>query len=76
MGGQAGVAVSWTTHSLLSLDWDRWSEYRGVQEAMNPALAGSWTCSGSACSVSGGEQELDEVVITGNQYPVLAAGPV
>jgi hypothetical protein len=39
-GGQAGVAVSWTTHSLLSLDWDRWSEYRGVQEAMNPALAG------------------------------------
>jgi hypothetical protein len=38
-GGQAGVAVSWTTHSLLSLDWDRWSEYRDVQEAMNPALA-------------------------------------
>ena len=37
--GQAGVAVSWTTHSLLSLDWDRWGEYRGVQEAMNPALA-------------------------------------
>jgi hypothetical protein len=38
--GRAGVAVSWTTHSLLSLDWDRWSEYRDVQEAMNPALAG------------------------------------
>jgi hypothetical protein len=37
--GRAGVAVSWTTHSLLSLDWDRWAEYRGVQEAMNPALA-------------------------------------
>jgi hypothetical protein len=39
-GGQAGVAVSWTTHSLLSLDWDHWGEYRGVQEAMSPALAG------------------------------------
>jgi hypothetical protein len=34
------VAVSWTTHSLLSLDWDRWGEYRGVLEAMNRALAG------------------------------------
>jgi hypothetical protein len=32
--------VSWTTHSLLSLDWERWGEYRGVQEAMNLALAG------------------------------------
>jgi hypothetical protein len=39
-GGQAGVAVSWTTHSLLLLDWDRWGEHRGVQEAMKPALAG------------------------------------
>jgi hypothetical protein len=39
-GGQAGVAVSWTTHSLLSLDWDRWGEYRDVLEAMNGALAG------------------------------------
>jgi hypothetical protein len=39
-GGQAGVAVSWTTHSLLSLDWDRWAEYRGVLETMNRALAG------------------------------------
>jgi hypothetical protein len=39
-GGQAGVAVSWTTHSLLSLDWERWGEYRGLQDAMNPALAG------------------------------------
>jgi hypothetical protein len=38
-GGRAGVAVSWTTHSLLSLGWDRWSVYHGVQEAMNPALA-------------------------------------
>jgi hypothetical protein len=38
-GGQAGVAVSWTTHSLLSLDWGRRAEYRGVQEAMNLALA-------------------------------------
>jgi len=38
-GGRTGVAVSWTTHSLLSLDWDRWAEYRGVLEAMNWALA-------------------------------------
>jgi hypothetical protein len=28
------------THSLLSLDWDRWAEYRGVLYAMNRSLAG------------------------------------
>jgi hypothetical protein len=25
--------VSWTTHSLLSLDWDRWDEYHDIQVA-------------------------------------------
>ncbi|MDQ2873582.1 MAG: hypothetical protein M3Y33_01625 [Actinomycetota bacterium] len=34
-----GVAVSWTTHKLLSLDWERWSEHQGVHTAMNRALA-------------------------------------
>jgi hypothetical protein len=36
----SGVVVSWTTHKLLSLDWDRWSEHQGVHVAMNRALAG------------------------------------
>ena len=30
--------VSWTTHDLLSLDWDRWNEYHGVHGVMNGAL--------------------------------------
>jgi hypothetical protein len=34
-----GVVVSWTTHKLLSLDWDRWSEHQGTHAAMNRALA-------------------------------------
>jgi hypothetical protein len=34
----SGVVVSWTTHKLLSLDWDRWGEHQGVQAAMNRAL--------------------------------------
>jgi hypothetical protein len=34
--GRGGVVVSWTTHNLLSLDWDRWREYQGV---MNGALS-------------------------------------
>jgi hypothetical protein len=33
-----GVTVSWTAHSLLLLDWDRWGEYRGTLTAMNSAL--------------------------------------
>ncbi len=32
------MVVSWTTHDLLSLDWDRWTEYHGVHEVMNDAL--------------------------------------
>ena len=39
-GHPAGVAVSWTTHHLLSCAWDRQAEYRGVIDAMNGALAG------------------------------------
>lgn len=38
-GGRGGVVVSWTTHDLLSLDWDRWSEYHGAHEVMNGTLA-------------------------------------
>jgi len=37
--GKGGVVVSWTTHDLLSLDWDRWTEYHGAHEVMNGALA-------------------------------------
>jgi hypothetical protein len=31
--------VSWTTHDLLSLDWDRWIECQRTQGIMNGALA-------------------------------------
>jgi hypothetical protein len=37
--GQGGIAVSWTTHNLLALDWDRGREHHGTQQAMNRALA-------------------------------------
>jgi hypothetical protein len=37
--GQGGIAVSWTTHDLLALDWDRGREHQGTQQAMNRALA-------------------------------------
>jgi hypothetical protein len=30
--------VSWTTHNLLVLDWDRWGEYHATQDVMNGAL--------------------------------------
>jgi hypothetical protein len=38
--GQGGIAVSWTTHNLLAMDWQRSRERHGTQEAMNRALAG------------------------------------
>jgi hypothetical protein len=38
--GPAGVAVSWTPHNLLLLDWDRYGTYTGTQQAMNTALGG------------------------------------
>jgi hypothetical protein len=37
--GQGGIAVSWTTHNLLTLDWDRGREHHDTQQAMNRALA-------------------------------------
>ena len=37
--GQGGIAVSWTTHNLLALDWGRGREQQGTQQAMNRALA-------------------------------------
>jgi hypothetical protein len=36
--GQGGIAVSWTTHDLLALDWERGREQQGTQQAMNRAL--------------------------------------
>ncbi len=38
--GRAGIAVSWTAHNLLLLDWDRYGTYTGTQQAMNTALGG------------------------------------
>jgi hypothetical protein len=38
--GQGGIAVSWTTHNLLAMDWERGHERQDTQEAMNRALAG------------------------------------
>jgi len=35
-----GVAVCWTVHNLLRLDWDRYGTYAGTQQAMNTALGG------------------------------------
>jgi len=37
--GNGGVMVSWTTHDLLSLNWDRWNAYHGTQEVMIGAMA-------------------------------------
>jgi hypothetical protein len=36
----SGVAVSWTTHNLPLLDWDRYGTDAGTQQAMNTALGG------------------------------------
>ena len=38
--GHGGIAVSWTAHNLLRLDWDRYGIYTGTQQAMNTALGG------------------------------------
>ena len=37
---RAGVVVSWTTHDLLSLDWDRYGTRAGIQQTMNRAIGG------------------------------------
>jgi hypothetical protein len=36
--GPSGIVVSWTTHNLLLLDWDRYGTYAGTQQAINAAL--------------------------------------
>jgi len=38
--GHGGIAVSWTVHNLLLLDWDRYGTYTGTQQAMSTALGG------------------------------------
>jgi hypothetical protein len=38
--GHGGIAVSWTVHNLLLLDWDRYGTYTGTQRAMNLAVGG------------------------------------
>ena len=45
--GRGGVAVSWTTHSLLLLDWGRFGTCTGTQQAMNTASAASCAPSGT-----------------------------
>jgi hypothetical protein len=35
-----GIAVSWTVHNLLLLDWDRYDTHTGTQQAMSIALGG------------------------------------
>ena len=37
---RGGIAVSWTTHNLMSLDWDRYGAYAGIQQAVNTAIGG------------------------------------
>jgi len=41
--GRAGIAVSWTAHSSLLLDWDRYGTQTGTQQARNTA-PGSVLC--------------------------------
>jgi hypothetical protein len=36
--GRSGIAVSWTTHDLLLMDWDRFAIYHGTIKMMNSAL--------------------------------------
>ncbi len=38
--GHGGIAVSWTVHNLLLLDWDRYDTHTGTQQAMSIALGG------------------------------------
>lgn len=36
--GRSGIAVSWTTHDLLLMDWDRFAVYDGTIKVMNAVL--------------------------------------
>jgi len=38
--GHGGIAVSWTVHNLLRLDWDRYGTHTGTQQAMNTPFGG------------------------------------
>jgi hypothetical protein len=38
--GHGGIAVPWTAHDLLRLDWDRYGTCTGTQRAMNTAPGG------------------------------------
>jgi hypothetical protein len=51
--GQGGIAVSWTTHNLLAMDWERGRERQGTQDAMNHALAGFRPAAGHASRLRG-----------------------
>jgi hypothetical protein len=51
--GRGGVAVSWTTHSLLLLDWGRFGTCTGTQQAMNAAIGGILRAFGYAAEPSG-----------------------
>ena len=51
--GRAGIAVSWTTHNLLLLDWDRYGTCTGTQQAMNTALGGVLRAFGYLVTPSG-----------------------
>jgi len=44
--GQGGIAVSWTTHDMLALDWERGREHQGTRQTMNRALANVLTALG------------------------------
>jgi hypothetical protein len=51
--GRGGVAVPWTTHSLLLLDWGRSGICTGTQQAMNAAIGGILRAFGYAAEPSG-----------------------
>jgi hypothetical protein len=38
--GYSGTTVSWTTHNLLLLDWDRYGTCHRTHQLMNATLAG------------------------------------
>ena len=50
---RGGVAVPWTTHNLLLLDWGRFGTCTGTQQAMNAAISGILRAFGYAAEPSG-----------------------
>jgi hypothetical protein len=51
--GRGGIAVSWTAHNLLPLDWGRYGTYTGTQQAMNTVLGGVLPAFGYAATPFG-----------------------